>query len=235
MNDPHDRFAEWLATGARGEPARDVALHASFCADCLRLAAALDALGRVDPGAVDLPVGVAPLPRTPDSVMLARRAAGVAAVGLIGVAAVIGGASLLDREDPPAIGAAPTSTPFREGVLGGDGPPGTAFAEPTQSAPSSPSTEPSPSSTDTGPVPAGTVTPPPRAAVTPRPPVVIIPPAGTPRPTVAPIATVTPRPSVAVTPAPTAAPTPTPPPPTPPPTPVPTPTPTAEPTPTPTP
>ena len=235
MNDPHDRFAEWLSAGAGGEPARDVALHASFCPDCLRLAAALDALATVDPGAVDLPAGVAPLPRTLDGGVLARRAAGVAAVGLVGVAAVIGGASLLDRADAPAIGAAPTSTPFREGVLGGEGAPSSASSEPTRSANPSESMEPSPSATDARPVPAGTVTPPPQATVTPRPPVIIIPPAGTPRPTVAPIATLTPRPSVAVTPAPTAAPTATPPPPTPPPTPAPTPTPTPEPTPTPTP
>ena len=237
MSDPHDRFADWLAAGAVGDPARDVALHASFCPTCLQLAAALDALALVDPGAEDLPAGVAPLPHPRGGMVLARRAAAVAAVGVLGVATAIGAGALLRPEEPPGIAAAPTSTPFREAVLGGAGSPSSASETPTASAdPSSASAEPSASATGPTESLGGAATPPPLTAGTPRPPVVIVPPAGTPRPTRPPAPTPTPPPSAVVTPAPTGVPTPTPLPPTPPPTPVPTPPPpTPQPPPTPTP
>lgn len=240
MNDPHhDRFRSWLTDGAVAELPRDVALHASACGDCLRLAAGLDALTGVNAGAAGAPPTVARPMRSPFmGTAIARTAAGIAAVGFVAVATAIGVGSLI----PPGGGelaeieATPQSTPA-EGVLGGVGgvPDATATATgvPTASAPGSPSATASPSPSfsadSTASPPAGTsaaaqptpgpVTPPfHTAAPTPRPTAVVItppPPTATPAPTAAPTtAPTTPSPSPTISPSPTqtpsASPTPTP-------------------------
>ena len=57
--DPHQRFHEWLAAGAEGEPPRDLAIHASVCAGCQESIAALDRLAMVDSGRAAMPGGAA--------------------------------------------------------------------------------------------------------------------------------------------------------------------------------
>lgn len=249
MNNPHhDRFGSWLTDGAVAELPRDVALHASACDDCLRLAAGLDALTAVNAGAAGAPPTLARPMRSPFiGTAIARTAAGIAAVGFVAVATAIGVGSLI----PPGGGelaeieATPQSTPA-EGVLGGVGgaPDATATATgvPTASATESPSATASPSASfsadSTASPPAGTsaaaqptpgpVTPPfQTAAPTPRPTAVVItppPPTATPAPTPTAAPTTappTPSPSPTPSPTPTASPSPTPEPPDPTPTPAP--------------
>ncbi len=235
MNDSHhDRFRSWLTDGGVAELQRDVALHASACDDCLRLAAGLDALTAVNAGAAGAPPRLARPMRSPViGTAIARTAAGIAAVGFVAVATAIGVGSLI----PPGGGelaeieATPQSTPA-EGVLGGVGgaPDATATPTgvPTASATGSPSATASPSASfsadSTASPPAGTsaaaqptpgpVTPPfQTAAPTPRPTAVVItppPPTATTAPTTAPTAIPTTAPTAAPTTAPTAAPTPAP-------------------------
>ena len=99
MNDPrHDRFRSWLTGGAVAELPRDVALHASACDDCLRLAAGLDALTAVNAGAAGAPPTLARPMRSPFiGTAIARTAAGIAAVGFVAVATAIGVGSLIPR------------------------------------------------------------------------------------------------------------------------------------------
>ncbi|HEX2844706.1 MAG TPA: hypothetical protein VHP64_05600, partial [Candidatus Limnocylindria bacterium] len=119
MTELHDRFRAWLADGAPGEPARDVALHASGCDACLRDAAALDALGSIDVGTAPMPAArpTAPVQSRTAPIALVRALSGVAAVILIAAALGIGIGALLDQPDGDGVGSAATSTPVAEGVL----------------------------------------------------------------------------------------------------------------------
>ena len=51
----HERFREWLAAGAEGDPPRDLAVHASVCPECQQSMAALDRLAAIDPGKAGAP------------------------------------------------------------------------------------------------------------------------------------------------------------------------------------
>lgn len=227
MTDPHERFAGWLAAGAADDPPRDLALHASACDECLSRAAALDALSEIDPGAAPQPpihVGIAP--RRAGVVPVARAAAGLATLGLLGAAMIVAASALLVDRSPAGTGASTPSPAPVEGVLG-------AAVEPTQT-PEAASPSPSPSDEpdeEASPEP----TPSPRTSRTPTQfvpaPTPVAVPAGTPRPAPAP-PTIGPTQEPTPTPTPIAVPDPTP---TPTPTPVITPVPTAAPTPTPTP
>ena len=234
MTDLHDRFRSWLLDGARGEPARDAALHASACAQCLADVAALDALRGVDVSGGDvrfLPAG-APGPMRTAGMRALRAVSGVAAVGLLVIAAMVGAGALQENTGSPGVAADATDSPDGEGILAGGPSPAVAAsassgaASPTASATESgrASVEPASSEEASG----ATPTLPPFVA----PP----PPAITPGPTAA----VTPGPTPAATPVPTAPATPAPTPvPTPvqsvPPDPTPTPVPSVPPDPTPTP
>ena len=232
MTDLHGRFREWLLDGAPGEPARDVALHASACDRCMADVAALDGLLAIDVAGAEvpfLPAGAARPIRTA-GVRALRAASGLTAVGLLVLAAMIGAGALRDPAGGPGVAAGPTELPDGEGILAG-GPsldPAASAEDGTRSPSASASQRPDLSAQPTsGEVASGpTPTQPPFVA----PP----PPAATPGPSSA----VTPRPTSAVTPAPTTTPT-TPPTSAPSPTmaatPTPTPTPTPEPTPEPTP
>ena len=55
MTDPHGRFFAWLLDGGRGDPPRDLAVHAALCATCMDWVAAHDALHRIDVGKAPLP------------------------------------------------------------------------------------------------------------------------------------------------------------------------------------
>jgi hypothetical protein len=90
--DPHGRFDDWLLAGARGEPARDLALHASLCAACTARISAIDLLTAVDPGRAPMPpflVGAAGRPITAvrrASRLVAAFAGVTVAAALIGLA-----------------------------------------------------------------------------------------------------------------------------------------------------
>jgi hypothetical protein len=51
----HQRFHEWLAAGAEGEPPRDLAVHASVCAGCQESIAAFDRLAMIDSSRATVP------------------------------------------------------------------------------------------------------------------------------------------------------------------------------------
>lgn len=87
--DPHLRFDEWLLAGAPGEPARDLALHASLCADCTARIAALDLLTAVDPGRAPPPPLLVGAPR-PASRLHRVGGYAVAFAGVTLAAALIG-------------------------------------------------------------------------------------------------------------------------------------------------
>lgn len=206
MTDPHASFAEWLSHGARDDPPRVAALHASACPECQQLIEAFDALARIDVTALPLPAMpvTARRDRVIDMAGVVRYSAGLAsAAALVAVVALA-----LDQR-PPFVTLQPSPTPetgISEGVLGGEAEPSDT---PSASVAASPTPAATPSATQVGTIP--TAVPPP----------IIVPP---------PTPIVTPRPTQAATPIPTAIPTPVP---TQPPTPEPTPVPTPEPTPVP--
>lgn len=236
MTDLHSRFSDWLERGTAGELPRDVAVHASGCEECSRLAAAFDSLLVVDVGAAQLPPmrPTAERAARPMAVRVARVASGVAAVAFLATAVAIGAGSL---RGPEVADARPSSSQpaFAEGILGGQGgSASSASASPTGTP--SPSATPSPTATpDRSTTAAPAPTPTPATVVAPPPPGgggVPQPPPATTRPTVRPTtAPTTPSPTpptqtVPPTTAPTEAPTDTPVPtptsdPTPPPTPAP--------------
>src|SRR5688500_20028148 len=115
MDDLHDRFDDWLAGGAEGEPPRDLAVHASGCDACLRSLAAVDSLQAIDIGAASLPpLGtVAPAGRESLARTL-RYAVGAVAVVLLGGSVAIGAFGLLR---PAQLGSAQESVTPAEGGL----------------------------------------------------------------------------------------------------------------------
>jgi hypothetical protein len=194
--DPHRRFREWAMSGAPGEPLRDVALHASLCAGCTTLMAALDQLSAIDAGQAPLPPAVlAEREPAPGARRTGRYAAAFAGVAIAAVLIGFGGALLLQLRGVP--GSA-DGTPA-QAVLAGTGRPSAtpetqSSASPTPTPTSAPTASPTPVPQVAGP-PAAT----PRPA-TPRP-------TATARPTNRPSAS--PTPSTQATPTPTLAPTPT--------------------------
>jgi hypothetical protein len=232
--DPHARFDDWLLAGARGEPARDLALHASLCATCAPRISAIDLLTAVDPGRAPMPrllVGRAgPVTAVRRAVRLAAAFAGVTVAGaLIGLAGwrMIELQGLAERVDANA-----RETPG-QAVLGGTGESSqTPSPEATVAAPSSSEPAATPPSTQ---APAASAPPAPQPILpgaTPRP--------STPRPSLSASPSISASPSASATPTPAGSATPTPsgsatPTPSEIATPTPTETPTPEPTPTPTP
>ena len=151
--DLHDRFGTWLADGAPGEPARDLALHAAGCDSCLLQASAVDALGRIDLGAAPLPPPIAaPLPRAAGLVGPTRALATASALVLVAVAALIGGGALLENRDASPGGAALLMPTPAEGVLGDAGAPdATATATATATERATAEDSPTPSAEPTRP------------------------------------------------------------------------------------
>ena len=190
MSDLHDRLADWLGAGAPGEPARDVALHASACQTCLGRIAALDALADIDLGGAPIPPTAAG--QAVSSAILVRALIGTTAVAVLTVGIVAGSGLMPPRV--PADGATASTTPPTPGggVLAGEGAPSTpspttdnpdASAAPTRAAPSAEAT-PGPVGGGSGPVAGGPVpagTPPPRATPSNEPPVTPPPPTPSPR------------------------------------------------------
>ena len=167
--DLHERFADWLAGGAEGDPPRDLAIHASGCTDCMRAVAALESIQAIDAGAASMPplraVGSEPVV----ALGAARVAVGAAAVILLAASVGIGASGWFRSADPVAEAS---STPAGE-VLGG-GPPSrptasvAASPSPTKRITGTPSPSASPAAT-TAATAAPTQAPPPRTAPPPPP------------------------------------------------------------------
>jgi hypothetical protein len=177
MNDPHARFAAWLAAGAFGEPPRDLALHASVCPECIRSIAAIDLLGEIDPGRAKMPFwdGV---DEEPGGLIRAGRFA-AAAAGVMLLAVVIGiGASQLIVGARASDGVAFTSETPAQGELAGTG---TPAASPDLTSPSASIATASATPSE---VPFGTPVTLPTARPTPRPTAA---PTRTPKPTPTPV------------------------------------------------
>ena len=139
MNDLHDAFAAWLLRGAREGLPRDIALHASACPDCLSAAAAVDALGRVDPGLAELPPLRVTVGRGQRRRGLLPAAASAAAVVLVIAAGIVAGTTLFGAR--PAADVSTASPTPGGAVLGNQGGPeesATASATATETASSSP-------------------------------------------------------------------------------------------------
>jgi hypothetical protein len=126
MNEAHQRFRDWLTAGAEGEPARDVAVHASVCTECRRSIAALDLLAVINPGMASMPAE--PMGPERGQLEMAGRLAGATAILFsaailgVGVSQLIG----VSHGGSPVAQASPT--PDQE-VLGA-----TATPQPTQQA-----------------------------------------------------------------------------------------------------
>jgi hypothetical protein len=216
MTGLHDRFTRWLAEGGRGELSRDVMLHASACDECLRAAAAIDALLGVDLAAAPAPPVLAGARAATGIPVAVRALLGTLAASAIVVATVIGAGSWLRPGGRGEVGAGGSPTPAGAVLAGGPSPTSSPSATSTASASASASESPSPaaSAAPAGPPLTPPVTPPPATAA---PTAVAIPTATsvpTPRVTPTPTATATPIPTPTPVP-PTPVPTPTPIPPTP--------------------
>jgi hypothetical protein len=203
--DLHERFDDWLADGADGEPPRDLALHASTCDDCMRAVAVVESLQAIQVGAAELPPlrfgGGRPRP-----FRVARLAIGALAAVLLGVSIAIGASGMFSPA-PSAVG--PTESPAERVLAGAPDDEATDRSPsptPTRSASATPT--PSPSATPTGspdPTAAPAQTQAPRTPVPQPPPPTAAPPtpAPTAAPTVAPTSTPpTPSPSPSPTPVP---------------------------------
>ena len=227
MSDLHERFGDWLQSGARANLPRDVALHASGCDVCLRHAAALDGLLGIDLDGVPLPAlreSAAPA-RTAATVQLGRFAVGAVVVGVLTVAAFARVSAPPDPgSNPDALIRGGSPIPRGEGTLGeANGPSKTPSVAPDASdgpasadaSPAAPSSEnESPPTAIASPVaPAQTPSPtfgggPPVVTSRPTPTAPPATPKSSPSPTAT--AVVTPGPTPTVTPTPTPTPTPSP-------------------------
>jgi hypothetical protein len=108
MNEAHRRFREWLTGGAEGDPPRDVAVHASVCAECNSWIAALDLLSVVDTGRASMPAE--PVGREHSRLVVGVRLVGAtvvlfsAAILGVGVSQLIG----VSHTNGPVAQASPT-------------------------------------------------------------------------------------------------------------------------------
>jgi hypothetical protein len=203
MNEPHARFSAWLASGAQGEPARDLALHASVCPDCTRAITALDLLGRIDLDGAPMPSWAGAGEESGGLLRATRFAAAAAGVMLVAVVVGIGASQLILGARASGEAAFGSETPG-QGLLGGAG---TPAASPTPPSSSIDADTPTPSPSQ-GPV--GTPFILPTARPTPRPtpaPTRTPRPTPTPHPTATPTPVATPSPSDTPTPSSTPAPT----------------------------
>jgi hypothetical protein len=200
MNEAHRRFHDWLASGAEGDPPRDLAVHASVCDGCRQSIAAFDRLAGINPGLASMPAE--PTGRERGALATAARLVVATAVLLSAAVLGVGVSQLIGVERNSGTVARATPTPDQN-VLGG-----TATAQPSQDA--------TPSSAEETLTPLGT--PNPTARPHPGPTPVPWHPAPTPIPTAVPtpstsatgVPSATPLPTDTPTPIPTETPTPTP-------------------------
>ena len=115
MNEAHERFQDWLTSGAEGDPPRDLAVHASVCDGCRQSIAALDRLASINPGLAGMPAE----PTGSERGRLALAGRVLAATAVLFCAGILGvGASQLigvQRHGGPVAHASPTPN---QNVLG---------------------------------------------------------------------------------------------------------------------
>jgi hypothetical protein len=140
----HDAFTRWLIAGQGVSLARDVAVHASACPECLRATAAFDALTLVDAAAAPEPpvVETSPDQRAGFARGAIWTASATAALAIVvtGVMAVNGAFGSPALDDVASSTVAEPGSSVAEGVLGNRSSP-SASAEagtPTASAEGSP-------------------------------------------------------------------------------------------------
>jgi hypothetical protein len=204
--DPHARFDEWLLAGARGEPARDLALHASLCAACTARISAVDLLTSVDPGRAPMPPLLAGGAHQPATALRrgGRFAAAFAGVTLAAALIGVAGWRLIELQGlAENVDANAGETPG-QAVLGGTGESSQpASPEASVNAPSSAEPAATAGPTQTAGASAQPASQPViQPGATPRP--------STPRPSVSASPSASPAPSASSTPAPAGSPTPTP-------------------------
>jgi hypothetical protein len=219
-DDPHRRFLAWLLDGPRGDPPRDLAVHAALCPVCMDWVSARDALYRIDVGRAPLPPGRSAATRRAAMLRQVGRFVAATASMLIVAGAVILGASQI------LAGRSGTNPEKTGGVLAASGSPElpassaaatTSPVSPSASASATPTPTPAPTPAltlsqattfpivlATPPPPASigagsrtpTSSPPPRATAKPSPPPTPPPsPTATPTPVATPTATQAPSPS----------------------------------------
>ncbi|HEX3219758.1 MAG TPA: hypothetical protein VHU77_07020 [Candidatus Limnocylindria bacterium] len=117
MSKVHERFQDWLVSGADGDPPAQLALHASRCARCQEAMAAFDSLDAIDTGRAGAPAaGETAVARPAASTWAAL---GLVAALLLGLVAIAG----LPRTAPFGGGSAEQLGKPQQQVLGGSGPP----------------------------------------------------------------------------------------------------------------
>jgi hypothetical protein len=114
----HERFGEWLALGAHGDPPRDAAVHAFVCPACQRQMAAFDALTTIDPSRATLPAS-RPVAATRGARLPVWRGAAAAVVIVMAAGVSFGAFRMLASP----VASDPSQTPV-QAVLGGEGRPG---------------------------------------------------------------------------------------------------------------
>jgi hypothetical protein len=199
VNEVHERFREWLSAGAEGDPARDVAVHASVCTECRRAIAALDLLAMVNPGIASMPAEQTGRER--GRLAMAGRLVGATAVLFSAAILGVGVSQLIGVSHPNGPVAQASQTP-QQNVLAGTAPPGASQSSALPSPPDetlTPLASPEPTALPPGATPRPSLRPAPTPVPTAHP---------TPTPTGAPSAT--PLPTETATPAPTDTPSPTP-------------------------
>ena len=134
MNEADRRFREWLTAGAEGDPPRDVAVHASVCAECSSWIAALDLLSVVNTGKARMPAQ--PVGRERGRLAMAVRLVGATAVMFSAAILGVGVSQLIGVSHTNGPVAQASSTPNQD-VLGE-----TATPQPSQ-----PRTAPTPQET----------------------------------------------------------------------------------------
>jgi hypothetical protein len=174
VNEAHQRFREWLTAGAEGDPARDVAVHASLCTECRRSIAALDLLAMVNPGVASMPAE--PTGREWGRLAMAGRLAGATAVLFSAAILGVGVSQLIGVSHTNGPVAQASQSP-EQNVLGA-----TATPQPSEGA--------TPTAAQETLTPLGTPEPSPEPPV--APPVPYVPPPPTPIPTAVPTPIVVP-------------------------------------------
>lgn len=104
MNEPHQRFHDWLTAGADGEPPRDAAVHASVCAACRQSIAALDLLAMVNTGLAAMPAE--PTGREHGRLVMVGR--------LLGATAILFSAAMLGVGISQLVGVSPGRGPVAQ-------------------------------------------------------------------------------------------------------------------------
>ena len=125
MTDSHDQFVGWLIDGARGDPPRDLAVHASVCESCAVRLGAFDALGLIDVSAAGAPPALASPTRIRAGLAWARLATAVAGTIVVGILVVYGATQLIGLVRPaggpdPANGVALASQAGRSPSVEGE-------------------------------------------------------------------------------------------------------------------